>query len=84
MYTSKKRRYSIEMNFKELICKTKEETDLTLYSMGFRKNKEGLYVRKTNLFSTTKLEIYSENNITLMITVYENILRTFRFETVVI
>ncbi|GEM_PF-4079184 len=50
MYTSKKRRYSIKMNFKELIYKTKEETYLTLYNMGFRKNKESLFVRKTNLF----------------------------------
>lgn len=72
------------MTLKELIGKTKEETDLILYNKGFRKNEEDMYVRKTSLLSTTKLEIYSENNITLMVTFYECFLKIPIYENVLI
>jgi hypothetical protein len=84
MDTSNGHKSSIKMTLKELIGKTKEETDLILYNKGFRKNEEDMYVKKTNLLSTTKLEIYSENNITLMITFYKCFLKIPIYENVLI
>ncbi|WP_027384689.1 hypothetical protein [Epilithonimonas caeni] len=84
MYTSKRYKSNIKMTLKELIGKTREETDLILYKKGFKKNEEDIYVRKTNLLSTAKLEIYSENNITLMITFYKSFLKIPIYENVLI
>ncbi len=81
MVHGKKSRSKLKSKYGKLIGKTKDEAHSIIHSYGFVNNENGIYTKKTSLFSNVKLELDYVKNTVIMVVIYEAYLNLLTYES---